>query len=423
MNNDPIELHNLLARESEQVEWKENVADVESVVRTLVAFANDLQYLGGGTVVCGAAEEKDAAGFPKVKLVGLSAARFKEIEGKVLTACREQVHPPLSPLVQEYVVGEGQRVLTFLMAATPHAHTYRTAQDSGKYFIRISRETREAKNGLLRELLVRKQELEPWDRRICQAATIEDLDLVVLRDVLQQIKAYDPIKGIDTYLSDTHALNPFVPPLCARDRFDRTILRPKNFAILLFGREPQRFISSSHTLLSVYPGKDRTSAQSTRHELVGTVIEQARRAITLLQFQSYTLFDKSNLTTPNVSKYPPLALIEAAVNAIVHRDYEQDDPTRITVFEDRIEMVSAGGLPLGVSIESLRAGQATAKWRNQSLAWFFNRLQLAQAEGQGVASIIHAMAQEGCPAPEFEANVARVTYRLMAHPRYANHFA
>ena len=58
-----IDLNELARRENEQTEWKENVADIDDVVATLSAFANDLQNLGGGYVVCGAREDKDEHGF------------------------------------------------------------------------------------------------------------------------------------------------------------------------------------------------------------------------------------------------------------------------------------------------------------------------------------------------------------------------
>ena len=94
-----INLSELAERESEQTEWKENVADIDDVVRTLAAFANDLQNLGGGYVVCGAGETKDVHGFAKLKRVGLTASRLKEVENKVLTRCRERVSPPIAPLI------------------------------------------------------------------------------------------------------------------------------------------------------------------------------------------------------------------------------------------------------------------------------------------------------------------------------------
>ena len=113
------------------------------------------------------------------------------------------------------------------------------------------------------------------------------------------------------------------------------------------------------------------------------------------------MFDKTN-AKPNRQKYPEKALQEAVVNAIVHRDYEIQQPSRITVFSDRIEFYSPGQLPRTVDVENLKAGRATPFWRNQSLAYFFNKFQLAQAEGQGIPTILRNMREEECPEPIFE---------------------
>ena len=414
-----VDLKTLLVRESDQVEWKENVADIDKVVATLSAFANDWSNLGGGYVVCGAREEKDEHGFPRVDVVGLSASRLKEIEGKVLAACRERVSPSIAPLVQELPgKSEDRRILVFIMPATKSPHIFRSGDNAGKYFVRISRETREARNGILRELLVRKGALEEWDRRICGTATVNDLDLLALRDALQRMGVFNPDRGIDEYLSDSNSLSPFVPPLCAREPLTE-ILRPRNFSMLLFGRNVQSQIPGAYSLFSIYPGTDRSEPHAERSELPGSLIDQAKRLVELLDVQSYVAFDKTNRSAPNAVRYPPQALHEAMINALVHRDYEIIEPTRITVFADRIEVLSPGSLPSGVSLEELRIGRAPAKWRNQSLAWFLNRLQLAQAEGQGIPTILRSMREEGCPSPLFEVNETRVICVLPAHPRHA----
>ena len=131
-----------------------------------------------------------------------------------------------------------------------------------------------------------------------------------------------------------------------------------------------------------------------------------------------TLFDKTDPVTPNVVKYPARALYEAMGNALAHRDYEASDPTRTTAFADRIEVVSPGPLPLGVDPDEFRQGTAGAKWRNQALAWFFNRLQIAQGEGQGIPTIFRSMREEGCPPPRLEASPTRVVCTLPAHLRH-----
>ena len=260
--------------------------------------------------------------------------------------------------------------------------------------------------------------MEEWDRRVCATATVNDLDLIALRDALQRMGVFDPERGLDDYLSDAKALSPFVPPLCVRESLTGT-LRPRNFAMLLFGRNLQAHVPGAYTLFSVYPGVDRSEPHAERHELAGSLIEQATRLLGLLDAHSYVVFDKTNRDSPNAMKYPRPALHEAMVNALAHRDYEITEPSRITVFSNRIEILSPGSLPTGVSLDELRQGRAAAKWRNQTLAWFLNRLQLAQAEGQGIPTILRAMKDEGCPPPQFDANETRVVCVLPAHPRHA----
>ncbi len=413
-----IDLTELATRESEQVEWKENVADIDDVVEALCAFANDLANLGGGYVVCGAKEVKDEHGFPKMMRTGLAADRLKEVEGRVLARCRGRVAPPLTPLVTELPADTiDKRVLVFTQPATTAAHTFRRDKEGAKHFVRVGRSTIEARNGVLLNLLVRKGAAEPWDRRVCASANERDLDLLALRDTLNRMSITVPDGRVEQFLTEDRSLSPFVPTLCAREPLTN-ILRPRNFAMLLFGRDTQRFIPGAFSLFSVYPGTDRSDRHAERYEIAGTVLEQAARLTQLLGAQVSTAFDKEDSAAPNALKYPDRALYEAMGNALAHRDYELFDPVRITAFADRIEVLSPGALPLGVDPESFRQGHAAPRWRNQTLAWFFNRLLLAQAEGQGLATIRQTMRQEGCPPPVFEPASGYVICILPAHPRH-----
>lgn len=417
--SEAIDLQQLSIRESEQVEWKENVADIGDVVATLSAFANDLANLGGGYVVCGAREDKDPHGFALLVRAGLTSSRFKEVENQVLAQCRDRVSPPITPTFAELPSDvDGRRILVFIQPATGQAHTFRREKESAMHFVRIGRSTLAAKNGVLRSLLVRKGVMEPWDRRPCNGATVADLDLLSLRDALQRMGAFSPERGVEPYLLPDVQLSPLVPALCFEEPLTR-VLRPRNFAMLLFGRNTQRFVPGAVSLFSIYPGIDRSDPHAERHELAGNLLEQARKLTELIDVQSYTAFNKNDPTSPNAVKYPKRALYEAMGNALAHRDYESVDPTRITVFSDRIQMVSPGSLPLGVDPVAFREGRSPPRWRNQALAWFFIRLQLGQGEGQGIPTILRVMRQEGCPPPQLAADDLAVQCILPAHPRHA----
>ena len=417
-----IDLNELSLRESERVEWKENGDDIDvvkKIVKTISAFANDISNFGGGYVVCGAKEIKDDYGFPKVQYKGLTANKLKEIEGKVTQHCRDYIHPALSPIIEEIINPEDSstRILVFVILASPDAHIYRDGQTS-TYYVRISRETREAKNGILTQLLIKKQKIEYFDKRVNNTATEADIDVLLFRDSMQEMGLLFPEKSLADYFSDREQIAELITPIFVRTGLDN-ILRPRNFTLLMFGKKASitALFTEAYTVLSIYRGIDRSESTAERYIFTGSIIEQAKKSIELLNSQIYTAFDK-NSNKPNQVKYPIRALQEAVINAIVHRDYEIPEPIRITVFTNRIEIQSPGALHWGVDREKFLQGRASPKWRNQSFAYLFNKLQLAQSEGQGIPTIIRTMKEEGCPAPIVEIESESLTCILPANPRH-----
>ncbi len=263
---------------------------------------------------------------------------------------------------------------------------------------------------------MRKGALPPWDRQACHEATPEDLDLLALRDTLQRMGLGPISADPERFLSDTVSLSAFVPTLLVREPMTRT-LRPRNFAMLLFGRDLQRFVPGAVAYFSRYEGLDRAAARGERLELSGTLLEQLRVMLSAALSESRTLFDKRDARHPSVLKYPPEAIREAVVNAFVHRDYTRVDPLRVTAFADRLEILSPGGLPLGVDAAALARGEAPPVWRNQALAWFASRLGLAEAEGQGLRTIQSSLDAAGCAPATLQADSERVVCTLRAHPR------
>jgi predicted HTH transcriptional regulator len=418
--NDTIDLKELARRESAKAEWKEHGDDkdvVKSIVKTISAFANDIANVGGGYVVCGAKETKDEFGFPKVIYSGLSSSKIKEIEGKVLQHCRDYVSPSIA--VQPYEVdnpeNETTKILVFMVVAGQKAYTYRDGERTS-YYVCIGKETREARNGILMQLLTSKNEILPFDRRPNPNAGEADIDTLLFRDCMHDMNLLQGSRPLESYFSDKEQIAEFVPPLFAKLSLNGNLCL-RNFALFMFGKKPSITLNfpDAYTAISVYHGVDRSETNSERYQFAGSIIEQSRRAMEILNTQSYTIFDKSN-DKPNQVKYPARALQEALINAIVHRDYELPEPIRITIFSDRIEIRSPGSLHWGIDKEKFLTGKAGPKWRNQSFAYLFNKLQLAQAEGQGIPTIIRTMKEEGCPQPVFELEGGSVTCVLPANP-------
>lgn len=408
-----IDLEYLSKRESERVEWKENVADIEDIVKTAVAFANDYSNLGGGYIVCGATETKDEYGFQKIVLKGLDSTRFKEIEGKTTALLRERVSPALVPVIEEIQVDSERRILVFIIAASDKAHSFRNLRTGETvYYIRIGRQTREARNGLMMELFRSKGVMPPWDKQVNKSASLKDIDLITLRSYLQVMELWDSSKSIDDYLSSTRAISAHIPPLLGREGITQNEY-PRNFSLLLFAEEPLVFFKGAYAYLSIYNGTDRSEPYGVRHEINGNIVAQTRKLIDLLSYETATIFKKEN-PMPNLTRYPKRAIQEAVVNCMVHRDYEIEQPIRITIFNDRIEFFSPGKISGQINKSQFRKGKAAPFWRNQTLAYFFNKMQLAQAEGQGIPTIISLLSEAGCPAPKFE--FGKESFTIIIYP-------
>lgn len=95
--------------------------------------------------------------------------------------------------------------------------------------------------------------------------------------------------------------------------------------------------------------------------------------------QTKSTFDK--LYRVDTRDYPEIAMREALLNLLVHRDYSFRSSSFISIFTDRIEFISVGGLLPGIAPNDVLLGMSIC--RNPNLANVFYRLQLIEAYGKG----------------------------------------
>ncbi len=403
MKGEKTDWNYLVQRECARVEWKENVANPQNVVKILSAFANDLQQVGGGRVLCGLKEEKNENGEPVAIPVGLDEKRFKEVKNKVMDYCHRYVEPPITPEVSEYptVKDPARRILVFAITSSQYAHRYRTKKEDVNYYIRINDETRAA-NGLIPQLLERKKVWPPYMEQTLPEANLDDIDLLALKKFLGRLELPHPV---EKYLEANIPFRGDVKELVTYPPGRTDLAVPRNFTLLLFGKEPHRYFGGAYAILSVYKGKNKDADQSQRFEAYGPVPELLRNIMARLQLYMGLDIDKSENGfaggNPNRLRFSEYAVQEAIVNAFVHRDYRSYDPVRITLFKDRIEVTSPGGAYAPINPEDIRKGEIFTSWRNPSLAWFMVALKFAQNEGQGIRAIIRLTKKISGREPRF----------------------
>jgi ATP-dependent DNA helicase RecG len=110
---------------------------------------------------------------------------------------------------------------------------------------------------------------------------------------------------------------------------------------------------------------------------------------------------------------PPLALREALVNALCHRDYSiPGGAVNVALFDDRLEIASSGLLPFGITVEDLKR-EHNSRPRNPLLAEVFYRRGLIERWGRGTQKIVELCREAGQPDPEFEERAGEVVVRFI----------
>jgi ATP-dependent DNA helicase RecG len=152
-----------------------------------------------------------------------------------------------------------------------------------------------------------------------------------------------------------------------------------NLALLLSEQCP-------HTIkLAVFEG-DKKAIFKERREFSGSVLSQLEETYSFIDLFNRTRSEFRGLERIDQRDYPPEALREALLNAVVHRDYAFSGSTLISIFDNRIEIVSIGGLVKGISLKDILLGVSVL--RNEHLANVFYRLKLVEAYGTGLLKIM-----------------------------------
>lgn len=143
-----------------------------------------------------------------------------------------------------------------------------------------------------------------------------------------------------------------------------------------------------HTIkVAVFQGTDQMVFKD-RREFSGSLLKQMNEVYDFIDLHNQTRATIEKLLRIDVRDYPEVTVREALLNMLVHRDYSFSSSALISIYTDRIEFVSIGGLMSGIDLEDIMVGLSIC--RNQELANVFYRLHLIEAYGTGMRKIMKA---------------------------------
>jgi len=413
----PINLADLLRQrtvEGDRIEYKAGW-NPDAIVRTLCAFANDFENLGGGYIVIG--QDCDANGQPVFPPVGISANQLDKIQRELLGYCN-LIQPPYFPMLSVEVF-EGRNLIV-LWAPGGQNRPYKAPaavmakRKVYQYFIRRYSSTVEARGADERELLSLTATV-PFDDRYHQTANMGDLSPRLMEEFLREVGS-DLAEEARTL--STEALGrqmnvvggPQEAPLV------------KNVGLLFFNEHPHQFFPATQIDVVWFPegaGGDRFEEKIFQ----GPLARMTRESLDYIQrnyLRETVIKHPHRAEAERFWNFPYAAIEEAVVNAVYHRSYEEREPIEVRITPDDLVVLSFPGPDRSIRMEDLRAGRAVSRrYRNRRIGEFLKELDLTEGRSTGIPKILKVMQENGSPAPEFESDDDRTHFliRLPVHSR------
>jgi ATP-dependent DNA helicase RecG len=360
-------------QESEILELKTGIAELEESIIDICALLNHK----GGTLLFGVK--------PDGTLTGLTVTdtTFRKVAQKI----RARIKPEIT-LSLNSIEKDGK---TLLKVSVPEG-TNKPYFADGQAYIRSGTESiRMPVDDLKR--LIRQESDYHWDQLPCPDATLTDIDPAAVSRFLQLMQ--------EGRRADIDATIPVENALQRLNLISNGM--PTNAAILLFGKNPQRFMLQAEVRSARFSGTDITGGFFDMADPIqGTLLTQITEAEAFIRRHINRAVKIGTESFSRIEEwdYPLEALREAVTNALCHRDYGSSANVQIRIYDDRIEIWNPGTLPSDVTVESLK-GDHISRPRNKSIARLLYLVRIIEQWGTGTSNMVTICKRYGLEEPEF----------------------
>ncbi|MBM4044299.1 MAG: DUF4062 domain-containing protein [Planctomycetes bacterium] len=232
----------------------------------------------------------------------------------------------------------------------------------------------------------------PFDAAPCPKATLADLDETKMASFLRRAR-----RGRSLPLPEEATPSELLTHLNLLDAG-----RPCHAAVLLFGKQPQRFLISSMVKCAHFHGTQVAKPIPSLQVARGTVFEMVDQAVDFVLSKINRAVGTRARSTeaPVAYEIPPEVVREAIVNAVAHRDYTSHGSVQVMLFADRLEVWNPGTLPPSLTLEKLREPHGSIPG-NPLLAEPLYLAKYIERMGTGTGDMIRRCRDAGLPEPEF----------------------
>jgi ATP-dependent DNA helicase RecG len=358
--------------ESETLEWKSSLAQLNRIIETISAFSNTK----GGTIIIG------VGGTGKSLGITIGKDTIEQITNKMISNTEPKIYPDIS--VKKI---EGKSLIIIKVDKYP----YDIVLAFGRPYKRVGKSTLKMSKDEYEKIILEKNKSKLYfDSHICKEANFTDIDHMKIKRFLERASFE---RRLD--------INPDIDPKEALEKLS-LIKQDKltNGAILLFGNNPQKFFLQAETKCARFKGVEPLEFIDMK-VFGGNIIDQREDALEFLKEHIKLHAEIKGTERVERWEYPIEALREAITNAICHRNYNISRNVQIRIFDDRIEVWGCDFLPNPLTIEDLKKKHDSVL-RNPLIGKCFFLIKYIEQWGTGTNRMIEKCLNYGLPEPLFE---------------------
>jgi len=403
--------------ESERIEYKEGW-NPDAIYRSICAFANDFDNIGGGYILIGVAED-EITKTAKRPVKGLSSVELASIQ-KEMIGYNNLLKPYYAPKLSIEQVDNKDIIVLWVIAGNERPYevpeTVTAKHKTWKYFIRKYASSIETKGADKEELISLSNNI-PFDDRANTQAKVENISMLLVKNHLIRInsKLTEQVGKI----SDKELLSQMELISGPNEH-----IFPRNVGLMMFSDNPALFFPCTRVEIVVFPDGDAGDYEE-HGPITGPIPDQINRVLKFLKdklVKEKVIKPADKAESIRIASYPYQAIEETLVNAFYHRDYQQREPIEIRIYPNSIVFINHGGPDRYIRLASFNTGQVrNRRYRNRRLGEFLKELELTEGRATGIPTILKSLKDNGSPSPKFNTDEDRSFFEveLFIHETFA----
>lgn len=357
----------LTQSENKTLEFKENTKSLPGIIKTIVAFANT----SGGVLIIGIKDKTK-------EIIGVTNAFLEE--ERIANAVNDSIAPLIIPDIEIHTYRDRELIIIRVPHTAGPFYLKTEGLEKGVH-VRFGSTNRLADREMLAALKL-FSENRTFDELPVPKGTIdEDAVETAFLSANKKLKKehYELLNIITPYMGKN---------------------TPTVGGILLFSKERFKLFPDATIRCARFKGNTKENILDQK-EITSFLSVSVSDILLFIERNTSLKGEIGIIHRRNISEYPPVALREAIINAILHSDYSiKGCHIQIAIFDDRIEITNPGGLPFGQTIQKALAG--FSKLRNRVIGRVFRELNLIEQWGSGLQRIFAVCKEEGLKPPIIE---------------------